>query len=168
MQKKTRVNEMIRAPQIRVIGAEGEQLVVMRPEEGLRRAREAELDLVEVASSAAPPVCRIIDYSKYKYDQEKKEKEARKKQHIIKVKEIRLKPGIEEHDYRTKLEHAKKFLTKGNKVKWALMFRGREMAHIELGRQLLDRIIQDTVGISEVEMAPRKEGRFIFMVLAPK
>ena len=168
MKKKIRVNEMIRIPRVRIIGADGEQLGIMNPEEGLRRAREAELDLVEVAPSANPPVCRIIDYSKYKYDQEKKEREARKRQHIIKVKEIRLKPRIEEHDYNTKLEHAKTFLAKGNKVKWSLMFRGREMAHIELGRQLLDRVIQDTVDISEVEMAPRKEGRFIFMVLTPK
>lgn len=159
---------MIRVPQIRVIGAEGEQLGVMRPEEGLRRAREAGFDLVEVASSASPPVCRIMDYSKYKYDQEKKEREARKRQHVIRVKEIRIKPRIEEHDYRTKLDHARKFLAEGNKVKWTLMFRGREIAHVELGRQLLDKIIQDTVDISEVEMVPKKEGRFIFMVLTPK
>jgi len=159
---------MIKAPQVRVIGAGGEQLGIMRPDEGLRRAREAGLDLVEVAPTANPSVCRIMDYSKYKYDQEKKEREARKRQHIFKVKEIRLKPRIEEHDYKTKLEHAKEFLAKGNKVKWSLIFRGREMAHIELGRQLLNRIIQDTVDISEVEMAPKKEGHFIFMVLAPK
>ncbi|MFH0732849.1 MAG: translation initiation factor IF-3 [Candidatus Omnitrophota bacterium] len=166
--RKTRVNQMIRVPQIRVIGAEGEQLGVMRPEEGLRHAQEAGLDLVEVAPLASPPVCRIIDFSKYKYDQEKQEKEARKRQHVIKLKEIRLKPGIEEHDYKTKLAHARKFLTKGNKVKWSLMFRGREMAHTEFGRILLDRIIQDTTDISEVERAPRKEGRFMFMVLTPK
>jgi len=159
---------MIRAPKIRIIGAEGEQLGVMTPEEGLRRAREAELDLVEVAPSASPPVCRIMDYSKYKYDQEKKEREAHKRQHIVRIKGIRIKPRIEEHDYKTKLNHAREFLTKGNKVKWVLMFRGREMAHQELGRQLLDRIIQDTVDISEVERAPRREGRFIFMVLTPK
>ena len=159
---------MIRAPKIRIIGAEGEQLGIMTPEEGLRRTREAELDLVEVAPSASPPVCRIMDYSKYKYDQEKKEREAHKRQHIVRIKEIRIKPRIEEHDYSTKLNHAREFLTKGNKVKWALMFRGREMAHQELGRQLLDRIIQDTVDVSEVERAPRREGRFIFMVLTPK
>lgn len=159
---------MIRAPKIRIIGAEGEQLGIMTPEEGSRRAREAELDLVEVAPSASPPVCRIMDYSKYKYDQEKKEREAHKRQHIVRIKEIRIKPRIEEHDYSTKLNHAREFLTKGNKVKWALMFRGREMAHQELGRQLLDRIIQDTVDVSEVERAPKREGRFIFMVLAPK
>ncbi len=159
---------MIRAPQIRVIGPDGEQLGIMDPAEGVRRARLAELDLVEVASLAIPPVCRIMDYSKYKYDQEKKEREARKRQHMTKVKEIRIKPRIEEHDYKTKLEHARKFLSKGDKVRWSLMFRGREMAHVEHGRQLLDRIIQDTVDISEVEMAPRKEGAFIFMVLTPK
>lgn len=168
MQKKTRVNDAIRAPRIRVIGAAGEQLGVITPQEGIRYAREAGLDLIEVAPTAEPPVCRIMDFSKYKYDQEKKEREARRRQHVIKIKEIRIKPSIEKHDYQTKVQHAKEFLKKGNKVKWSLMFRGREMAHIDLGRQLLDKIIQDTVDISEVEMAPKKEGRFIFMVLTPK
>lgn len=140
----------------------------MTPQEGLKRARETDLDLVEVAPTASPPVCRIMDFSKFKYDQEKKEREARKRQRVIRVKEIRVKPRIEEHDYQTKLEHARKFLEKGDKVKWSLMFRGREMAHIEHGRQLMNRIIQDTVDICEVEMAPKKEGRFIFMVLGPK
>jgi translation initiation factor IF-3 len=166
--KRTRVNEAIRASQIRVIGPEGEQLGVMDPQDALKRAREANLDLVEVASAASPPVCRIMDFSKFKYDQEKKEREARKRQHIVRIKQIRIKPRIEEHDYHTKVEHARQFLEKGNKVKWSLMFRGREMAHIEHGRQLLDRVIQDTVDISEVEMAPKKEGRFIFMILTPK
>ena len=159
---------MIRAPQIRVIGAEGEQLGIMAPDEGLKRARETGLDLVEVAASVSPPVCSIMDYSKYKYDQEKKEREARKKQHIIRIKEIRLKPQIEEHDYQTKLGHAREFLTKGDKVKWSLMFRGREMAHVERGRQLLDKIIQDMIDIGEVELPPKKEGRFMSMVLTPK
>lgn len=159
---------MIRAPQIRVISAEGEQLGVMRPEEALRLAREAGLDLLEIVPSSSPPVCRIMDYSKYKYEQEKKEREARKKQHIIKIKEIRMSPGIEEHDYQTKLQHAREFLKKGNKVKCVLVFHGREMAHIELGRRVVDRVIQDTVDVSEVELAPKKEGRFIFMVLTPK
>ena len=159
---------MIRAPQIRVIGPDGEQLGVMAPNEGIRRAQEAGFDLVEVASIASPPVCRIMDYSKYKYDQEKKEREARRRQHTIKIKEFRLKPSTEEHDYRTKIEHAKEFLSKGNKVKWSLMFRGREMAHIERGRQIMDRIIQDTIDVGEIELAPRKEGHFLFMVLMPK
>lgn len=162
------MNERIRVPKIRVIGADGEQLGTMGPNEGTMRAQAVGLDLVEVAPLASPPVCRIMDFSKYKYDQEKKEKESRKRQHTIKIKEIRIKPSIEDHDYHTKLEHARQFLEKGNKVKWSLMFRGREMAHRELGRQLLDKIIQDTVDISEVEMAPKKEGRFLFMVLMPK
>ena len=123
---------------------------------------------MEVAPTANPPVCRIMDFSKFKYEQEKKEREARKRQHIVKLKEIRLKPTIEEHDYRTKLDHARKFLEKGNRVKWSLMFRGRQMAHIDLGRKLLDRIVQDTLDISELDRAPKKEGRFMNMVLSPK
>ncbi|MBN1406082.1 MAG: translation initiation factor IF-3 [Candidatus Omnitrophica bacterium] len=168
MKKRLRVNEMIRIAQIRVIGADGEQLGVMRPEEALKIAREAGFDLVEIVPTSSPPVCRIMDYSKYKYEQEKKEREARKKQHVIKIKEIRINPRIEEHDYKTKLQHARDFVVKGNKVKWTLIFHGREMAHIERGRHLLDRVIQDTVDIAEVEMAPKKEGRFIFMVITPK
>ena len=159
---------MIRVPQIRLISAQGEQLGVVSPYEGLRLAKEAGYDLVEIVPNAEPPVCRIMDFSKYKYEQEKKEREARKRQHVIKIKEIRIKPGIEEHDYKTKLEHSRMFLKKGNKVKWTLVFHGREMAHIELGRKVIDRVIQDTVDMGEVELAPKKEGRFIYMVLTPK
>ena len=151
-----------------MIGAEGEQLGVMTPQAALAKARETDLDLVEVAPTSRPPVCRIMDYSKFKYDQEKKEKEARKRQHIIKIKEVRYKPTIEEHDYRTKLTHIKDFLQKGNKVKISLRFRGREMAHQETGRALMQRVINDITGVGEAEKPPSKEGHFLNMVLNPK
>jgi translation initiation factor IF-3 len=151
-----------------VIGADGQQLGVMSPQQGLSIAREAGLDLVEVSPFSRPPVCRILDYSKYKYDQEKKEREARKRQHVIKLKEVRYKPNIDEHDYLTKLNHIFDFIKKGNKVKVSLMFRGRELAHTEKGQALLSRIIQDTTSISEVEKAPIREGRYFNMVLMPK
>ena len=140
----------------------------MSPQEALTKARDSQFDLVEVAPMSRPPVCRIMDYSKYKYEQEKKEKEARKRQHIIKIKEVRYKPTIEEHDYQTKLGHIKEFLSKGNKVKISLRFRGREMAHAEIGRALMQRIIKDTTAIAEAEKPPLREGRFLNMVLAPK
>jgi len=151
-----------------VIGAEGEQLGVMTPQAALVKARESDLDLVEVAPMSRPPVCRIMDYSKFKYDQGKKEKEARKHQHVIKMKEVRYKVTIEEHDYLTKLGHIKDFLQKGNKVKVSLRFRGREAAHQEMGRALMRRIITDVAGKGEAEKPPSKEGPFMNMVLTPK
>jgi translation initiation factor IF-3 len=140
----------------------------MTPQAAILKAREASLDLVEVAPMSRPPVCRIMDYSKFKYDQEKKEKEARKRQHVIKIKEVRYKATIEEHDYQTKLNHIREFLSKGNKVKISLRFRGRELAHQEKGRALMNRIITDLSGISEVETPPAKLGPFLNMVLLPK
>ena len=140
----------------------------MSPEDAMKLAREAGLDLVEVAPLSKPPVCRIMDFSKYKYDQEKKEKESRKRQHVIRLKEVRYKPNIEEHDYLTKLNHIKDFIKKGNKVKISMRFRGREMAHTEIGKQVIDRIIRDVVDVGEVEKSPTKEGRFLNMVLGPK
>jgi len=134
----------------------------------MRIAREAGVDLVEVAPLSRPPVCRIMDYSKYKYEQEKKERESRKRQHIVKIKEVRYKPHIEEHDYVTKLHHVRDFLTKGNKVKISMMFRGREMAHLEIGRHILDRIVKDVVDVSEVEKPAKREGRYMNVVLTPK
>ena len=151
-----------------MIGAEGEQLGVMTPQAALAKAREADFDLVEVAPTSRPPVCRIMDYSKFKYDQEKKEKEARKRQHIIKIKEVRYKATIEEHDYQTKLTHIKDFLLSGNKVKVSLRFRGREIAHQETGRALMQRVIKDITGVGEAEKPPSKEGHFLNMVLNPK
>ena len=153
---------------MRVIGDDGEQLGVMQTHEAIKRAEEAGLDLVEVAPTAAPPVCRIIDYSRYKYEQEKREKEARKKQKIIHIKEIRMGPKIGEHDYQFKLRYLQDFLKRGDKVKISMMFRGREMAHVDLGRKILDRLASDISSVGEVEEAPRQEGRFINMVIRAK
>ena len=168
IQIRVRANERIRAKEIRLIGEDGEQIGVLPASEGLRLAKEKNLDLVEVAPKANPPVCRIMDYSKYKYDQEKKERLARKKQRVIHIKEIRIKPNIEEHDYQTKLSHLKRFLERGDKAKITLMFRGRQMAHIDVGRQLMDRLMKDLIELAEVEKPPVLEGRFIVMIMAPK
>ena len=136
--------------------------------DGLKLAKESNLDLVEVAPGARPPVCRIMDFSKYKYDQEKKERVARKKQKVVHIKEIRLKPNIEEHDYQTKLRHLKKFLSRGDKVKVTLMFRGREMAHIQTGKDLMSRVMKDLSEIAIPEKHPSLEGRFMVMIIMPK
>lgn len=141
---------------------------IITPQEGLRVAREKSMDLVEISPFAKPPVCRIMDYSRYKYDQEKREKEARKRQHVVRMKEVRYKPHIEEHDYQTKLNHIKEFIKKGNRVKVSMMFRGRELAHTNIGREIMQRVVEDMVGIAEAEKAPTREGRFLNMVLAPK
>lgn len=137
-------------------------------EEGIRRAQEKGLDLVEVAPQAKPPVCRIMDFSRYKYEQEKKEKRAKKQQKRVHLKEIKLRPKIEEHDYQVKLKNLERFLTRGDKVKVTLMFRGREMAHQELGRRVVDRFVKDATNIGQLEKGPITEGRFINLILAPK
>lgn len=155
-------------PQIRVIGAEGEQLGVMTPAEAMKIATEHQLDLVEVAPGVSPPVCRIMNYSKYKYDQEKKTREARKHQRTLHVKEIKFKPNIEEHDYQVKLKQAQKFLGRGDKLKVTLTYRGREMAHQELGRRLLDKFVKDLNPIAEVEKGPIQEGRNIIILFNNK
>ena len=154
--------------EVRVVGEEGEQLGVLPTPDALKKAEEAGLDLVEVAPTAAPPVCRIMDYSKYKYEQEKQEKEARKKQKIVHLKEIRLGPKIGEHDYQFKLRYLEDFLKRGDKVKITMMFRGREMAHVDLGRKILERLASDISQIGEIEESPRQEGRFINMVIRAK
>ncbi len=141
---------------------------VMTIQEALEAANQHELDLVEVAPSASPPVCRIIDFSKFKYDQEKKEREAKKHQKQSKIKEIRLKPNIDIHDYETKLKQTMVFLNKKDKVRLNLFFRGRQMEHVDLGRKLLDRFITDTQSAAQVERQPLMEGRVISLVLAPK
>ena len=166
--KEPRVNERIRIPQVRLIGANSEQLGIVSTPDALRLAREASLDLVEVAAAARPPVCRIMDFSKYKYEQAKKGKEARKHQRSTHLKEIRVRPRIEEHDYHTKLRFLEKFLKRGDKVKLTLVFRGREMAHQEFGRRVLDRFIADLSPTALVERAPMQEGRMIFLTFAPK
>jgi translation initiation factor IF-3 len=163
-----RVNGRIRAKEVRVVGEAGEQLGVMTVQDALKRAEEAGFDLVEVAPTAVPPVCRIIDYSRYKYEQEKREKEARKKQKVVHIKELRLGPKIGEHDYQFKLRHLEDFLKRGDKVKVAMMFRGREMTHTDIGRKILDRLASDISAIGEIEEAPRLEGRVISMVIRAK
>ena len=163
-----RINTRIRAREIRVVGVDGEPLGVMSVQDALKKAEDAGLDLVEVAPSAVPPVCRIIDYSRYKYEQEKREKEARKKQKVVHIKEIRMGPKIGEHDYLFKLRNLEDFLKRGDKVKITMMFRGREMAHVDLGRKVLDRLSSDISSIGEIEESPRLEGRFINMVIRAK
>ena len=149
-----------------ILASTNEQLGVLRLDEAIRRARSLGLDLVEIAPNAQPPVCRIVDFGKFRYDLSKQEKD--KKHAVSKVKEVKFRVNIDEHDYLTKIRHAEDFLDKGNKVKIQLQFRGREMAHQELGQQLLDRVKKDTVEIAKVESEPRFEGRQIVMVLAPK
>lgn len=137
-------------------------------EDGIKMAKENGLDLVEVAPFAVPPVCRVMDYSKYKYDQEKKEREARKKQHVVHIKEIKFNPKISENDYQVKLRNIKNFLARGDKVKATMMFRGREMAHQEFGRRIMNQLISDTSAVGEVEKEPLMESRFLVMVIRPK
>ena len=141
---------------------------MMTVQDALKKAEEVGLDLVEIAPTATPPVCRIMDHSRFKYEQEKKEKEARKKQKIVHIKEIRMGPKIGEHDYQFKMKHLEEFLKKGDKVKVTMIFRGREMAHIDLGRKVLDRLSSDISGIGEVEEMPRLEGRFLNMIVRAK
>ena len=163
-----RVNFKIRSPEVRVIGPNGDQLGVMNVPDAIKRAQEAGLDLVEVAPGAEPPVCRIIDYSKYRYEQEKREKEAKKKQKVIHVKELRFGPKIEENDYQVKLHALEKFLKRGDRVKVSMRFKGRQMAHIDLGRKILDRVASDISAVGEVEKAPELERRTMTMQFRPK
>ncbi len=147
---------------------EGNQVGVVDVRQGLEMAREKDLDLVEVAANTEPPVCRIMDYSKYKYEQEKKQKIAKKKQHVTHVKEMRFKPKIEEHDYQVKLKHIKEFLHNKDKVRVQLQFRGREGAHKEIGMELLNRVANDVAALGTMESAPKAMGRTVFMTLIPK
>lgn len=166
--KEMIVNEGIRAPQVRLIGQNGEQVGIKSKVEALTMARNVNLDLVMVAPTAKPPVCRIMDYGKYRYEQQKKDKEARKNQKVISIKEIRLSPSIEEHDFNTKLRNAKKFLEKGDKVKASVRFRGRAITHSDLGRKILERLAAECADVSVIEARPKMEGRSMFLVLAPK
>ena len=161
------VNEGIRAREVRLVGADGNQIGVKSKTEALDMARNANLDLVMVAPNAKPPVCRIMDYGKFRYEQQKKEKEARKKQKIITVKEVRLSPNIEEHDFNTKLRNARKFLEKGDKVKASIRFRGRMITHSEIGKKVLEHLAEDCKDIATVESKPKMEGRSMFLILAP-
>ncbi len=162
------INEQIRDKEIRLIGEDGAQLGIMPTREALRMAREAELDLVKIAPGAKPPVCKIIDYGKFKYEQGRKEKEAKKKQRIIEIKEVRLSPNIEENDLNTKIGAARKFLSKGDKVKVTLRFRGREMAHVQKSKQILDVFAEKLSDIATVEKMPKLEGRQMIMFLTEK
>jgi translation initiation factor IF-3 len=165
--KETLINEQITAPRVRLIGAENEQIGIVRRDEALRIAQEAELDLVEVAPNSNPPVCRLMDYGKFKYRESKKAHEAKVKQKQIQVKEIKFRPATDEGDYQVKLKNLFRFLEEGDKVKVTLRFRGREMAHPELGRAVLERIQQDMEDKGLVEQMPKLEGRQMVMVIAP-
>jgi translation initiation factor IF-3 len=159
---------MIRAREVRVIGQEGEQLGILSVREALQLAEEQSLDLVEVAPDAKPPVCRIMDFGKYKYQQSKRLQQAKKKQKVISVKEIKLRPKTEEHDYQFKTQHVRRFLQDGHKTKVTVVFRGREIAHSELGRRMLDRIVADMEDVGTLEQTPQQEGRNMTMVLSPR
>ncbi len=161
------MNERIRISQVRVIGADGAQLGVMVPAEAIKLAREQGLDLVEVAPQTTPPVCRIMDFNKFRYEEQRQEREAKKKHRVAKLKEVKFKPHIEEHDYRVKLERLKRFLMRGDQAKVTMVYRGRELAHTELGRRILDRLIEDLKTMSRVERNPMLDGRFMTMIFGP-
>ncbi|MGI6643599.1 MAG: translation initiation factor IF-3 [Bacillota bacterium] len=163
-----RINEYIRVREVRLVSQDGEQLGIKPTHEALRIARELGLDLVEVAAQAKPPVCRLMDYSRWKYEQSKRMKEARKKQKMQDVKEVKMRPTIDDHDFEVKVRAAERFLRSGDKVKATIMFRGREMSHLDIGQRVLERLLERVKSISVVERAPRIEGRNMIMVLSPK
>lgn len=167
IKKFIRVNERIRAKEVRLIDHEGTQLGVLPVFKANELAKQNELDLVEVAPEANPPVCKIMDFSKYKYEEEKKERLAKKNQHQTQLKEIRLRPHIEEHDYQVKFKQLDSFLKHKHKIKVSMRFRGREMAHVELGKEIIDRLIKDVGERAQIEKLPAFEGRIISMVVAP-
>lgn len=162
------VNEQIRAREVRLIGSNGEQLGIKNIREALQIANEANLDLVNVAPTAKPPVCRIMDYGKYRYEMQKKDKEARKNQKVVELKEIRFSATIDEHDFQTKLRNVVKFLKDGDKVKLTVRFRGREITHAEIGQKVLERVAEEAQELCVVERRPKLEGRSLIMILAPK
>ena len=167
MSVEPRINERIRSAQVRLVGPDGSQIGIVSTQDALRRARELDLDLVEVAATATPPVCRIMDYGKFKYERDVRQKEARKKQVRVEVKEIKMRPKIDPHDYGTKKGHVERFLRSGARVKVTIMFRGREMAHTELGSKLLARLAEDLRELATVEAVPKLDGRNMIMVVAP-
>jgi len=162
------INENIRFPEIRLIGADGDQLGIMSPSEALRMAEELDLDLVLVSDKATPPVCRIINYGKYKFEQEKRAREARKRQHNAEVKEVKMRYKIDQHDYDVRVKSAHRFLKSGDKVKATVMFRGREIQHSDLAEKLLRRMANDLEEVAEMQQAPKREGRNMMMLLSPK
>ena len=165
--KGPRVNERIRALEVQVINSEGKNLGTFPTKQAIELAKQEELDLIEISPNANPPVCKIIDIGKYKYELQKKANKAKKKQKVSNLKEIKLRPVTETHDYNFKIKNAQKFLEKGDKVKFTVKFRGREMQHTHLGNQLMDRIINDTAKLGKVEVMPKLEGRQIIMIVQP-
>jgi translation initiation factor IF-3 len=166
-EQRVRVNDQIRISPIRLIDADGEQVGIVALEEAKERAAEAGLDLVEVAPEARPPVCRLMDYGKYKYEEARKAREAKKKQHTVQIKEVKYRPGIEDHDYDFKTRHVRRFLEDGDKVKVTMMFRGRQLSHPELGLDVLERVVEDVADVGKIESQPTREGRTMIMMLAP-
>ena len=165
--KGPKTNERIRAPEVQVISSEGKNLGTLKTQEAINIARQEGLDLIEISPNANPPVCKIIDIGKYKYDLQKKANKAKKKQKIINLKEIKLRPVTEIHDYNFKIKNAQRFLEKGDKVKFTVRFKGREMQHTDLGNKLMDRIINDTAKMGKVEIHPKFEGKQIIMIIQP-
>ncbi|WP_144299476.1 translation initiation factor IF-3 [Elioraea rosea] len=163
-----RVNEEIRIPQVRLIGSDGEMIGVLPTREALYRAAQEGLDLVEISPGADPPVCKILDFGKFKYEQQKKKNEARKKQKVVEIKEIKVRPNIDDHDYDVKMRQMKSFIGEGDKVKVTLRFRGREMAHVDLGMKVLERVKNELDPVAKVEQMPRMENRQMIMVLTPR
>ena len=161
------MNDRIRAEEIRLIGADGENVGVVSPARAMVLADEAGLDLVEISPNANPPVCKIMDFGKFKYEQQKRESEARKNQKIIEIKEVKFRPNTDTHDYDVKMRNVFKFLENGDKVKISLRFRGREMAHLNLGRELLERVAEDTKDAGKIENMPKMEGRQMIMMIGP-
>jgi translation initiation factor IF-3 len=166
--KDHQLNEEIRAKEVRLVGSEGEQLGILPIREAMQMAIDANLDLVNVAPQAKPPVCRIMDYGKFRYEQQKKDKEARKNQKVVDLKEVWFRANIEEHDYQTKFRNVVKFLSEGDKVKCSVRFRGREITHSKLGQKILERVANEVTDICVVERMPKLEGRSMIMILAPK
>ena len=165
--KGPRANERIRAPQVQVISSDGNNLGTYSTQEAINMAKQEGLDLIEISANANPPVCKIIDIGKYKYEQQKKAHKAKKKQKVMNLKEIKLRPVTEIHDYNFKIKNAQKFLTKGDKVKFTVQFRGREMQHTNLGYELMKRITDDTASLGKIEVKPKFEGRQIIMIIHP-
>lgn len=166
-QDGVRRNEQIRAREVRVIGPEGEQLGILARNDAIAAAREGGFDLVEVAATADPPVCRIMDYGKFKYETQKKKQEAKKRQTVVQIKEIKVRPKTDDHDYETKVRHVRRFLEEGDRVKVTVFFRGREIVHKDRGLAILERVVVDTKDVGKVEQEPRAEGRTLQMLLTP-
>ncbi len=166
-EQRVRVNDQIRISPIRLIDADGEQVGVVDLDDAKERAANAGLDLVEVAPDARPPVCRLMDYGKYKYEEARKARAAKKKQHTVQIKEVKFRPGIEDHDYKFKTRHVRRFLEDGDRVKVTMMFRGRQMAHPELGMEVLEQVVEDVADVGRIESQPTREGRTLIMMLAP-